>query len=245
MRIRITFSIRRSRLLPWRYPELLIGLFYRWVYAGNAVFGQQLHDRGWQAGGHRYKLYTFSWLQGAAVQPEKDGLRFTAPLYWQVSSPLPQLMETLLQGIWKEPDVALGQLLLRVEQVEVLPEPTPDRVPMPLRTLSPIVVSTSEADEATGKLRKVFLSPEDPHFSRVIRDNLLRKAHLLGIALSEAEVYLLPVQVRSRLVTVHGVQVRGYEGFFTYEGPMSLFRVGYQAGFGERNGQGFGMVEVK
>jgi CRISPR-associated endoribonuclease Cas6 len=31
---------------------------------------------------------------------------------------------------------------------------------------------------------------------------------------------------------------------FIAEGPQDLLRIGYEAGFGERNAQGFGMVRV-
>lgn len=98
--------------------------------------------------------------------------------------------------------------------------------------------------DASGSHRKVFLAPEDPRFSRVIQENLYRKAKALQLSVPEAEVHLLPVRVQSRLVRLHRATIRAWEGEFLYEGPTVLFRVGYQAGFGERNGQGFGMMRV-
>ncbi|MCX8112405.1 MAG: CRISPR-associated endoribonuclease Cas6 [Bacteroidia bacterium] len=245
MRLQIGFSAKHPLFLPWRYPELLMGLFYRWLNQANLALGMQLHARGWVAEGHRYKLYTFSWLQAKALQAETAGLRLTPPLYWQVSSPVSALIEAFTQGIWRDPKVTLGRMPLQVETVEVLPEPLPDRSPVRVRTLSPITISTVEMQESWSKGRKVFLTPQDSAFSRILGENLRRKAQVLGLSISVSdEVVFLPLRVRSRLVHVHGTQVRAYEGLFLYEGPLSLFRVGYQAGFGERSGQGFGMIEI-
>lgn len=243
MRIQVRFTAKGAVRLPWRYPELLMGVFYRWVHAGNFSLGQRLHGEGFQAEGHRYKGYTFSWLRAAHTQSDRKGLHLDPPLYWQISSPLSALIEALIQGIWKEPQVALGRTVVQVEQVEVLSEHLPEEGPVRVRTLSPIVVSTVAVSEE-GHKRKVFLSPEDREFSRILWQNLCRKAQALGKTVPPEEGYFLPVRTRSRLVQVHATQVRAYEGEFLYQGPMALFRIGYQAGFGERNGQGFGMVEV-
>jgi len=49
---------------------------------------------------------------------------------------------------------------------------------------------------------------------------------------------------RSKLFRVQGTKVRGWEGKFWVEGDPELIRIGYEAGFGERNAQGFGMVKL-
>ncbi|GIV23552.1 MAG: CRISPR-associated endoribonuclease Cas6 [Bacteroidia bacterium] len=243
MRIQVRFTAKGAVRLPWRYPELLMGVFYRWVHAGNFSLGQRLHSEGFEADGHRYKGYTFSWLRAAHTRSESQGLRLKPPFYWQVSSPLSALIEALIQGIWKEPQVALGRALVQVERVEVLSEHLPAEGPIRVRTLSPIVVSTIEVSE-DGRKRKVFLSPDDRAFSRILWQNLCRKAQALGKPIPTEEGLFLPVRTHSRLIQVHNTHVRAYAGEFLYQGPIEVFQIGYQAGFGERNGQGFGMVEV-
>lgn len=244
MRLKILFSAKGSFFLPWRYPELLMGLFYRWLNGGNLTLGMHLHQVGWISQGHRYKPYTFSWLRSRHTQATREGIRFEPPVEWQVSSPLAALIEAFLQGIWKEPLVSLGQACLHAEQVEVLPEPLPRQSPIQLQTLSPITISTMEVEEKTGKKRKVFLSPDSPSFGRAIGESLCRKAEALQLQVPDPEVYIVPLRMRSRLITLHHTHIKAYEGSFLFEGPLSLFRLGYQAGFGERTGQGFGMVEV-
>ncbi|MCS7188082.1 MAG: CRISPR-associated endoribonuclease Cas6, partial [Armatimonadota bacterium] len=49
---------------------------------------------------------------------------------------------------------------------------------------------------------------------------------------------------KSRLYEVQGTKVRGFEGRFWAEGNPELLKIGYDAGFGERNAQGFGMVKL-
>ncbi len=49
---------------------------------------------------------------------------------------------------------------------------------------------------------------------------------------------------RSKLLTVNSTQVRGWMMKFEAKGPVELLRLGYEAGFGERNAQGFGMVRA-
>jgi CRISPR-associated endoribonuclease Cas6 len=43
---------------------------------------------------------------------------------------------------------------------------------------------------------------------------------------------------------VRGIRVRGWMMRFQVSGPPELIRLGYDAGFGERNAQGFGMVRI-
>jgi CRISPR-associated endoribonuclease Cas6 len=43
---------------------------------------------------------------------------------------------------------------------------------------------------------------------------------------------------------VQGTKVKGFELQFWAEGNPELLKIGYEAGFGERNAQGFGMVKV-
>lgn len=249
MRAKIKFyNSTQSQVLTWDYQEKLMGLFYKIVNNEDANLAHSLHNEGLQIEGHRYKLYTFSWLQGEhSKSADKNGLYFGKHIYWLISSPKTDLLNTFIQGILRNPSVVLGGLNLRVDRVEILPEPTIDSTPVLIRTLSPIVVSTLEIDESTGKKRKIFLSPDDPRFSRVILDNLCRKARLLGVVLPDTELNLKlePKRVTTKLVNIHGTRVKGYTGVFQFDGPIPLFQIGYQAGFGERNGQGFGMVKIE
>lgn len=243
MRLRIHFESKAPVSLPWHYPQWLMGLFYRWVNAENLALGYRLHEKGLAAEGHRYKLYTFSWLFGKRPRTTPQGLVLHPPLTWYVSSPLPAVIEALIQGLWKEPEVSLGRHPLTVTRTELLPEALPPGSTPRIRTLSPILVSTLEAREGDSAPRKVFLAPDHPAFSRILTENLQRKLQALERAPVPGQVQVTPLRTRSRLLTLHGTHLRAYEGTFVWEGPPQLLLLAYQAGLGERTGQGFGMVE--
>ncbi len=243
MRVRLHLESDKPVSLPWNYPEWLMGLFYRWINAGNLALGYHLHERGFTAEGHRYKLYTFSWLFGKQLRATSQGLVLQPPLTWYVSSPLSTVIEAFVQGLWKEPEITLGRHPLTVTRAELLPEALPAGPPFRIRTLSPILVSTREVQEGDTAPRKVFLSPDHPAFSRILTENLQRKLQALQQPPVAGELQITPLRTRSRLLTLHGTHLRAYEGTFACEGPPKLLLFAYQAGLGERTGQGFGMVE--
>lgn len=244
MRVRVHLESEKAISLPWNYPEWLMGLFYRWVNAGNLALGYHLHEKGFSVEGHRYKLYTFSWLFGKQLRATAQGLVLHPPLTWYVSSPLPAIIEAFVQGLWKEPEVSLGRHPVTVSRTELLSEVLPEGPALRIRTLSPILVSTREVREGDATPRKVFLAPDHPAFSRILTENLRRKLQALQHPPVEGQLQLIPLRTRSRLLTLHGTHLRAYEGTFVCEGPPKLLLLAYQAGLGERTGQGFGMVEV-
>ncbi|MEM2591409.1 MAG: CRISPR-associated endoribonuclease Cas6, partial [Thermofilaceae archaeon] len=99
--------------------------------------------------------------------------------------------------------------------------------------------------DAGGRFQKRFLSPEEPDFARVLSDNLRRKAQALSGEVPDGELRFEWLgEPRSKLMRVNDTDIRGWMMRFRVSGPVELIRLGYDAGFGERNAQGFGMVRV-
>ena len=48
----------------------------------------------------------------------------------------------------------------------------------------------------------------------------------------------------SKLIDSKGMKIHGYQAPLTVAGPPELLRIGYACGFGDRNSQGVGMVEM-
>ncbi|ASV76922.1 CRISPR repeat RNA endoribonuclease Cas6 [Thermogutta terrifontis] len=243
MRVRITFnSLQKSIPLPWHYPAQLQGLLFRWLRANDRKLARLLHDVGFVYQGHSYKLIVFSHLRGTFAKAATDSVFLDPPLRWWISSPLDPIVQSLVGGLFGRPYVRLGQQTLIIERVQV--EDLPDfSHPTTFYTLSPVVVSTCQ-DGPDGP-QKIFLSPDQPDFVRVIRDNLQRKASLLGINAPANSLAIQPGRLRSRLFQLHGGSIRGWEGEFLLSGPPELIRVAYEAGLGERNAQGFGMLACR
>jgi len=241
VRIIVEFFAPGEVLLPWDYLDRLRGLFYHAMAWGRPKLARDVHDEGFSGGGKRYKLVTFSLLYPERYELTPEGIRTRGRLRWWVSSPIEPLLEAVALGLLARPEVRLGANTLYVEQIGVVLPPRFSEA-MALVTLSPIFVSTGERD-AEGRFHKRFLSPEEPDFARVLADNLKRKsAAIYGEALESELRFEWLGEPRSKLMMVNGVKVRGWMMCFRASGATDLIRLGYDAGFGERNAQGFGMV---
>lgn len=240
MRVRVIFQAEGPVWVPWHYLELLQGLAYNVMRKASPELASRLHSEGFVVGSRRYKLITFSWLfPQSAVQRDK-GLLMSPPIKWWLSSPLLSVMEAFICGLLAQPEIRLGNQTLTVEKIYLEPPFHPGERAI-LETISPIVASTGLVEG--GRMRKVFLSPESEDFSRVITENLQYKALALwGKEIPEGKVEFKPLKLRSKLVPVHWINVRCYEGVFEVKGHPELILLGYEAGFGERNFQGFGMM---
>jgi CRISPR-associated endoribonuclease Cas6 len=243
MRIEVSFFSEQQIVLPWNYLDWLRGIFYRAMERGIPRLAREVHDEGFLGGGKRYKLATFSLLYPERYEKVPEGMRTQGVMRWWIASPLEPLIEALALGLLSEPEVALGKDRLQILQVRVIPPPKFTDV-MTLMTLSPIFVSTGERD-AEGRFQQRFLSPEEPDFARVLADNLKRKAEAVYGQAPDGELrfeWLSPP--KSKKLTVNQTEVRGWMMKFRASGPVELIRLGYEAGFGSRNAQGFGMVKM-
>lgn len=242
MRVHILLHADDYIWVPWRYPEWLQGLIYRTIEKTSPQLASRLHSEGFVVGSRRYKLITFSWLFPHSASREKNGLLLEPPINWWVSSPLAVVMEAFVYGFLTYPEISLGNQKLVVSRIQTEPYFYPGEKVV-LETLSPIVASTGVVEG--NKMRKIFLHPEDREFSRVITENLQHKAvAIFGERIPEGRVEIKPLEYRSRLVAVYGTKVRCYEGVFEVKGSPELIKLGYEAGFGERNFQGFGMMRL-
>lgn len=241
MRIRVDLLIEPALVLPWHYLDWLRGVVYQALWRGAPRVATRLHDEGWVLGSRQYKPLTYSLLQAARARATPGGLLVEGRTGWWISSPLVGVMEAVVTGLVSEGQVRLGQRLVPVMGVEVVPPPAwAER--MVFTTLSPLCVSTAESD-GQGGLRKRFLQPGEADFDRVVSENLRRKAEaFLGRSVEGEVVVRWQGRPQSRLFLVSGMQVRGWQGTFVAEGPVELLQMGYNAGFGERTAQGFGMV---
>ncbi len=241
MRILVAFFVPGKILLPWDYLNWLRGRFYQAMAWGRPKLARDMHDEGFSSSGKRYKLATFSLLYPERYELTPQGIQTWGRLRWWISSPLEPLLEAIALGLLARPEVRLGASTLYVEQIGVVVPPTFSEA-MTLVTLSLIFVSTGERD-AEGRFHQRFLSPEEPDFARVLTDNLKRKsAAIYGETLESELPFEWLDEPRSKLMMVNDIKVRGWMMCFRVSGAVDLIRLGYEAGFGERNAQGFGMV---
>ena len=165
-------------------------------------------------------------------------------LDWFISSPKEEFVTNLAHGILQQGFLSLWDQQLIVEQVEVLQQPAFEHC-MTFRTLSPIVVSTGEVDNE-GDLHKKYLSPEQAEFSRILEKNLRGKYKACyGKEPSQESISVKILRKpQSKLIDYKGIKIKGWFIHFVAHGNPDLLRIGYEAGFGENNSAGFGMMEV-
>ncbi|MEJ5299419.1 MAG: CRISPR-associated endoribonuclease Cas6 [Thermodesulforhabdaceae bacterium] len=244
MRLHIVFNTEQPIKLPWNYQHLLHGFLYGAIARSRPQLGSFLHEQGFVAENHRYKMVVFSKFYPRRASTCETGLILEPPIHWWVSSPLTAPVEALATTLLTEGEVFLQDSRLMVKRIEV--EPVPELNGHVLcETISPVVVSTGVL--SGEKLKKQFLSPDEKRFWEIVEANLRRKARALGLQVEEKEAVCFKKvgRWRSRLVIVQGTKVKCYEGQFTMEGEKSLLLLAYEAGLGERNMQGFGMFRIK
>jgi CRISPR-associated endoribonuclease Cas6 len=236
--------------LPYNYNYHLSSAIYSFLDKAEPAFSDFLHDYGFSSDRKSFKLFTFSPLLASNRRPLSDQLILKGKINWFISSPKEVFLSNLVTGILGQGFLpTLGHKLI-VESVEVMAQPSLEGKTF-FRTLSPVVVSTGETNPE-GKFTKKYLSPADAKFYQVLEDNLRRKYKACygkeppeeGVTIQFDSQDLSRGYI-SKLIDFKGIKIRGWMGRFIAEGNPELIRLGYEAGFGEGNSAGFGMVEVR
>ena len=111
----------------------------------------------------------------------------------------------------------------------------------------------STVRERNGERVMHYCLPEDPAFSELVRQNLIRKHKVIRGRLPSDDAFTLEFDKNyiarkqgrvTRLIDFKGIKVRGVLCPFRVSGSRALIQIGYECGFGDKNSAGFGMVEV-
>lgn len=254
MRIRILLECSRMQRVPIDHHDLLRGAIYRWLEISDAEFARQTHDEGYGDGARKLKLFTYSLLRVPRSQRRLEAARDTlaiAPgrIEWWITSPKDDFLRHEIQGlIASRQALYVGDAAFRVVSVEAHPTPT-FASPTSFICLTPIVASVPDPE---GGSTARFLTHEQPlEFSEAVRKNLLRKHALVNgqipkddsLSLTFADSYI-SAHRPTKLRKIRGISIRGIEAPFTLTGSPELMQTAWECGLGEKNGCGFGMVEI-
>jgi CRISPR-associated endoribonuclease Cas6 len=194
-------------------------------------------------------------LQGNALCGGKG------PWELQIGSPmLEEFVQNFVIGLFESAELTLAsqgiRAEFRIERVETLPTPK-FRESSRFKCLSPIAVSTMH--ERQGRLQPYYYRPHDAGLSEALRKNLLEKYQIIHdsqkATFSEKVAFSLKFRLephdkpKSKLITIkegsrQATHIKAFETYFTLEGSPELMQVAWECGLGERNSQGFGMVEL-
>ena len=172
MRIKILADVGSGIALPINYNYSLAGVIYRFLAESDPEYASFLHEEGYAAAEKRFKLFTFSQLMAERRRITGATIHFGSTLTWSVSSPVERFLSHFADTLLTEGKLFIGQHELRVIDVTV-PRIPRFRSEMSFRCLSPITMSTKR--ERNGKPVMHYCLPDDPAFSELIRQNLIRK----------------------------------------------------------------------
>ncbi len=250
MRIQILADVGDGITLPINYNYPLAGVIYRFLAESDPEYASFLHNEGYAAAEKRFKLFTFSQLMAERRRITGDQIHFGSTLTWYVSSPVERFLSHFADTLLTEGRLSIGQHRLRIRDVTV------PRIPrfqseMHFRCLSAITMSTKR--ERNGKQAMHYCLPDDPAFSDLIRQNLIRKHEAIQGRLPPDDTltftfdkdYIDRRKGRvTRLVDYKGIKIRGVMCPFRVSGSVALIQIGYECGFGDKNSAGFGMVGI-
>ena len=274
MRLKITASSALSVRFPFNYQYQLSAAIYNLIAKSSDDYARFLHDKGFRLEKIRersstnktslikiFKLFTFSKLTFTPYRIGPKGFLDVRTIEFIFSTPVPESYKHAVLGIFSDNIIRLdllGQnLFFSVTNVESLPEPVFSGKHTFI-CLSPITVSTSRTTP-NGKREQHFLDYLQPEerlkFEDNLQRNLIRKYQALtgkNLRFSKNFTFCFDLDyiVRrqgniSKLIHFKDdIRIKAFEAPFTIKAKPELIQTGYTCGFGEKNSDGFGCVEV-
>lgn len=245
------------------YP--LACVVYRLIASVAPDYAAFLHEEGFAAdfesdatvgAGHaprapykRFKFFVFSRLAQRNKRIAGDRIRLNGSLVtWQISSPMDEMMEAVAESLMMNQEITIGdqesQATFIVAGIDIAEAPPIERG-MRGETISPIFVSVDEAG-GDGRRIKHHVRAEDGRFASRVVANLCEKYRTLvgdGPEYDGLEFRFIE-SPRSQLVQYKGTNHKCYMGRFALSGDPRLIRLDWEAGLGEANSKGFGMIKA-
>ena len=224
--------------IPFSHQHYLQGLIYHRIGRVNPELSLSLHSPKVP------KLFTYSLFMAREREMAEDrgGLLGRNHGFFYFSTAVPEIAEAFIGGLLEDPEVELWGERFTVSEIKALyePERLSDRK---FVTLSPVAVTTRRVQ--FGRPKSYDLSPAEPEFYELVRENLREKyMHLHGAKPPEEfEMKVLSAKPK-RFEVKPGIFQTAWHLVFRARGDEGLLRAGYLAGFGEKNSIGFGMVKV-
>jgi len=253
MRFKVTFRVNKNAYgneLPISYQYELSAWIYSVIAKSDNLYASWLHDNGFSNYNRRFKMFAYSNLSphckviGDRMVIQNETMHFILSFLPEKST------EKFVKGIFAENRFALGdkrsRVQFQVDSIEILPIPAQFGKSYEFQTLSPVVISTKRDD---GTIE--YLSPEGDGYGKLLINNLKQKYSAFYEKPFDGDEYFefkLTSLIRPRLITIKAdtpkmTKVKGFNYKFKLSADYRLIQIMYEAGLGEKNAIGFGMVE--
>ena len=216
MRIYLHLSPNRE-IVPFNYQQSLVGAFHKWLGKN------ELHDD--------ISLYSLSWLS-PGINTD-NGLNFPRGSRLFISSPLPDLHQKLVSGIFKDPYTNWG---MKVEEVRTLM--TPDfGERQRFLAQSPIYIQR----DIEGNKKYFFHS--DPESNSLLTETLQHKLKKAGYSTNVSVAF--DPDYRNPYVKkaiFNEIDIKGTMCPVIVEGDPRAVQFAWEVGVGNSTGIGFGAL---
>ena len=247
MQIDITFVAHEDKLLlPLPYNQVVQGFIYNHL---DYALSSWLHDEAYEYKRRRYKLFVFGRLTGKYIIHEKM-IEFQGPTSLAVRTINNDVLSSFAQHLLKKREIILGKTPCTISNISLTPDPDIDfSKPIRLRALSPVTVY-STLRTFDGRKKTYYYSPMESDWEKQILKNLIRKSQAINELKDNhlpADVWIRPKNVKTsnmKVLTFKDTIIKGWMGIYEVFLPKEFFWLGYNGGFGAKNSQGFGMMEV-
>ena len=232
-----------SCLIPWNYRTGFIRFFYETIKVSDERLACWLHDQGFRRGKRTYRLFVFSDLLPISFTASAEGLVIREGAIWELASLDLRLIEKFIEGLEKSSN-GVEIRGLKFKLLDIIRKPHPSfRSGFSFRTLSPVLTSTFDPEKSR---HPIYLPPDLPEFVRNLEDNLIAKWEAFSGKPWEGERPTIRLwEPKSKLVPVFNIRIKAWHLRGYIKAPLELLETAYYAGMGEKNSQGFGMVEVE
>ena len=130
MRLQLTLQHPPNQVLPINYQYLISSWIYRTLGNADAAYAKQLHNHGYDFGGKKYKLFTFSTLRPKWYDVNKQQATFSlskSPTVLELSFHVKEAVQHFVIGLFKDQKFELSsgrfRADLEVTGIEMLSPP--------------------------------------------------------------------------------------------------------------------------
>lgn len=241
MKYRLSFQPIAPVVLPVQYYKIMQASILSWLDSEN--YGKFLHDEGYSHSKRVFKNYTFSHIYGEHSYNRDDKkVIYTGRVYFYLSFYTDESHETIIKNLEEGKPLYLGNVKLNLEGIEIACEEYCDCV---VDAVSPVTIhSTFEFPD--GRKKTYYYEPWEKDFSRMIRENLVRKYTAINKYEPEDDFFeIKPVnkeKLKRHVIYYNRFIIKGWTGRFEIRGSAEMIEMALLAGIGSRNSIGMGCV---
>ena len=259
MRIKITFTnLNDETYLPINTNYYLVKLINQLTFEYRRYLNSLLSKN---KNSNIFDMYTFSQL----IIPDRKIVNFeigvlSPEFHWYVSSPYYQFLGLITRELHQRKTVRIANRSFGVKNVSFLSSPTFGDTTERFTCLSPVAVYRSQNNDrspAAFHLRGGYVLPDESEYLKFIKRDLIEKYNTIKneeIDNLDFDLQYDPAYIRKRnnritkIITLENgepvpEQVCGVLAPLQIKASPDILQIIYDAGLGQLNNFGFGMVE--